>query len=127
MSKPIDELLPARLERTSLRRHDERRPTRATALVHCHGRFQTARIIDFSSGGLQLQGCFGVGVGDAVVVELLSSHSLQGRVAWSLGSRVGVSFLEPIEASHPALKVLEHAAHHAFGHADHAHHRPHHS
>ncbi len=124
MSRRTDELPPAPLERTSLRRRDERRPTRVTALVHCHGRFQTARIVDFSSGGLQLQGCFGVATGDEVVVELLSAHSLHGKVAWSLGSRVGVTFVAPVEADHPALKVLEHAARHAPG--DHARHHLHH-
>jgi hypothetical protein len=120
MSKPIDELVPAHLEQTSLRRRDDRRPTRATALIHCHGRFQTARIVDFSSGGLQIQGCFGVAVGDEVVVELLSSHSLQGRVAWSIGSRVGVTFIAAVEAGHPALKMLAHAGRLAVSAVDHA-------
>ncbi len=107
-------------ERASLRRRDERHATRAAALVHCHGRFQTVRIVDFSSGGLQLQGCFGVGVGDAVVVELLSAHRLEAKVAWSMGSRLGVRFLQPIEVDHPALAVLQQAARHASGTADQA-------
>jgi hypothetical protein len=63
---------PAGAERPSVRRRDERHSVRLTALAHCHGRFQTVRIVDFSAGGLQLQGGFGVGPGDEVVVELLS-------------------------------------------------------
>lgn len=31
-----------------------------TALAPCHGRYQTVSILDFSAGGLQLQGAFGV-------------------------------------------------------------------
>lgn len=100
-------------ERPSLRRVGERIATRAVALVHVHGRFQTVRIVDFSSGGLQLQGCFGVGVGDRVVVELLSAHRLEAKVMWAIGSRLGVRFLQPMELDHPALAVLQHAARHA--------------
>ena len=96
-------------ERASLRRLDARSVTRAVALVHVHGRFQTVRIVDFSSGGLQLQGCFGVGVGDAVVVELLSAHRLEAKVAWAIGSRLGVRFLQPMGLDHPALMVLQQA------------------
>ena len=67
--------------RPSVRRRDERCPTRVTALVHCHGRFQTVRIVDFSLGGLQLQGCFGVGVGDDIAVEFLSGQRIAAKVA----------------------------------------------
>ena len=97
-------------DRSAVRRRDERYPLRLTALAHCHGRFQTVRIVDFSVGGLQLQGGFGVGVGDDVVVELLSGHRLAAKTAWSLGSRIGVRFLQPLSADHPAWAVLEQAA-----------------
>jgi hypothetical protein len=97
-------------ERSSVRRRDERHPIRATALAYCHGRFQTVRIVDFSAGGLQLQGCFGVGVGDDITVELLSGHRLAAKVAWSMGSRLGVRFLQALDADHPVLAVLEQAA-----------------
>lgn len=93
-------------EARSLRRRDERYLTRVTALVHCHDRFQTVRIVDFSKGGLQLDGCFGVGPGQDLVVELLSGDRLRGKVAWSIGSRLGVKFLEALSAEHPALDVL---------------------
>ena len=105
-----NEWLSAHDEGSSVRRRDERQPIRVTALVHCHGRFQTVRIVDFSLGGLQLQGGFGVGVGDDVTVELLAGHRVAARVAWSLGSRVGVRFLQPLSAEHPALAVLLQAA-----------------
>lgn len=97
-------------ERQSLRRRDPRHPVRATALAYCHGRFQTVRIVDYSAGGMQLQGCFGATVGDEMTVELLSGHRLAGKVAWSMGSRLGVRFLQPLEADHPVLAILEKAA-----------------
>jgi hypothetical protein len=100
---------PAGGERPSVRRRDERHSVRLTALAHCHGRFQTVRIVDFSAGGLQLQGGFGVGPGDEVVVELLSGDRLAAKAAWSLGSRTGVRFLQPLAADHPAWAVLEQA------------------
>jgi hypothetical protein len=77
------------------------------------------RIVDFSVGGLQLQGCFGVSVGDAVVVELLSSQRLEGKVAWSMGSRLGVRFRQPMLTDDPALLVLQHVTRHAPGATDH--------
>jgi hypothetical protein len=89
-----------------IRRSHERHQTRVNALIHCHGRFQTVRIIDFSLGGLQLQGCFGVGVADAIAVELLSGHSFRAKVTWSIGDRVGVRFAEALLSDDPALEVL---------------------
>jgi hypothetical protein len=118
MANAYEEIRSAGAERPLLRR-DERCPTRVTALVHCHGRFQTVRIVDFSFGGLQLQGCFGVGAGDSVVVELLSSHRLEAKVAWSMGSRLGVRFVEPLETGHPALAILRKHARPAPGTSDH--------
>lgn len=110
MANLHDEPLSAHDERPSVRRREDRHSIRLTALVHCHGRFQTVRIVDFSLGGLQLQGGFGVGPGDDVVVELLTGHRLTAKAAWSLGSRVGVRFLQPLSAEHPAWAVLEQAA-----------------
>jgi PilZ domain len=98
--------LPTLGENASVRRRHERIATRVRALLHCHGRFQTVRIVDFSLGGLQLEGCFGIGAGDDIVVELLSGHQLTGKCMWSVGSRVGVRFLEALSADHPALTVL---------------------
>jgi hypothetical protein len=107
MANLNSQLLSTRDERPSVRRRDERHSTRVAALVHCYGRYQTVRIVDFSIGGLQLQGCFGIGVGDDITVELLSGHRLAAKVAWSMGSRLGVRFLEPLLAEHPALTVLQ--------------------
>jgi hypothetical protein len=105
-----NELLSARDERSLVRRRDDRHPVHLTALAHCHGRFHTVQVVDFSTGGLQLQGTFGVGPGDDMVVELLSGHRLAAKAAWSLGSRVGVRFLQPLTAEHPALAILLRAA-----------------
>jgi hypothetical protein len=110
MANMPEERLSAHEERPSVRRRDERHSIRLTALAHCHGRFQTVRIVDFSTGGLQLQGGFGVGPGDDVIVELLSGDRLAAKAAWSLGSRIGVRFLQPLSADHPAWLVLEQAA-----------------
>lgn len=95
------------VQRQLLRRHHERHLTRVVALAHCHGRFQTVRVVDFSLGGLQLQGSFGVIAGDAITVELLSGHRLAAIVAWSIGDRLGVRFLEPLETGHPAIAVMQ--------------------
>lgn len=112
MANLYSQLLSAQDVRPSLRRHDERHPTRVTALVHCHDRFQTVRIVDISLGGLQLQGCFGVGVGEDITVELLSGDRLVAKVAWSVGSRLGVRFLQPLGADHP---ILQHATRRTVG------------
>ena len=103
----------------SIRRQDQRFPVRIAALVHCHGRFQTVRLVDFSLTGLQLEGCFGVGVGENIAVELLSGHRLDAKVAWSMGSRIGVRFAEPISPQHPVLLGLKRAARGALEHGGH--------
>ena len=41
-------------------RQFERHPVRAYAFVHCRGQFQSAKVIDYSNGGLQLEGIFGL-------------------------------------------------------------------
>ena len=53
----------------AVRRRHDRRSAAITALVHSHGRFQTVSILDFSMGGLQLQGAFGVAAGDVIQIE----------------------------------------------------------
>jgi PilZ domain len=93
-----------------VRRGDERRAVRITALVYCHGRFQTARIVDFSLGGLQLDGCFGVAVTDHVAVELLSGQRLEGKAAWAVAGRVGVQFNHPLTPDDPVVALLSRAA-----------------
>ncbi len=108
MAKILDRsVVPLDERPSSVRRRDERHPIRATALAYCHSRFQTVRIVDYSAGGLQLQGCFGAGIGDDMTVELLSGHRVEAKVAWSMGSRLGVRFLRPLNADHPVLAVLE--------------------
>ena len=92
---------------TALRRQHERRSAAITALVHSHGRFQTVSILDISTGGLQLQGAFGVAGGDQIEVELLSGHRLTAKVVWSLGSRIGAEFAPPLAADHPGLVALQ--------------------
>ena len=93
-----------------VRRRDERRAVRITALVHCHGRFQTARIVDFSLGGLRLDGCFGLAVADQVGVELLSGQRLEGKVAWAVASRIGVQFHHPLAPDDTVVARLSKAA-----------------
>jgi hypothetical protein len=96
--------------RQPLRRRDERRAAGITALVHCHGRFQTARVVDFSLGGLQLDGCFGVAVADQVAVELLSGHRLEGKVAWAVAGRIGMQFNQPLASDDPVVALLSQVA-----------------
>jgi PilZ domain len=92
---------------TALRRQHERRSAAITALVHCHGRFQTVSILDISAGGLQLQGAFGVTGGDRIAIELLSGHRLTAKVVWSMGSRVGAAFSPLLAADDPGLVALQ--------------------
>jgi hypothetical protein len=94
-------------ESAVIRRRHERRSAAITALVHSHGRFQTVSIVDFSSGGLQLQGAFGLAVGDRITVELLSGHRLPGKVVWSLGSRIGAQFVPALSPDHPGIVALQ--------------------
>jgi PilZ domain-containing protein len=96
--------------RRLVRRRNERHAAGITALVHCHGRFQTARVVDFSLGGLQLDGCFGVAVADQVAVELLSGHRLEGKVAWAVAGRVGVQFHNQLAPDDPIVAVLSQVA-----------------
>jgi PilZ domain-containing protein len=92
---------------TARRRQHERRSAVITALVHCHGRFQTVSIQDVSTGGLQLQGAFGVAVGDQIEIELLSGHRLAAKVVWSLGSRIGAQFTPVLAADNPDFVALQ--------------------
>ena len=92
---------------TALRRQHERRSAAVAALVHCHGRFHRVSILDVSTGGLQLQGAFGVTKGDRIEVELLSGYRLTAKVVWSLGSRIGAEFSPPLAPDHPGLVTLQ--------------------
>ena len=93
----------------ALRRRHDRRSAAVTALVHCHGLFQTVSILDFSTGGLQLQGAFGVAPGDVMGIELLSGHRLSAKVVWSLGSRIGAAFAPALSDDNPAIVALQRA------------------
>jgi hypothetical protein len=88
-----------------------RTPVRANALVHCRGKFQRAKVIDYSAGGLLLRGTFGLVEADWVQIELISGARVSGRVAWSLGAQTGVLFPEPLPSSHPALIALARRSH----------------
>lgn len=88
------------------RRAFDRTPVRAHALVHCDGRFQRVRVLDYSRGGLQLEGTFGLVERDAVEVELSSGVRLPAKVRWSLGRRTGVGFAELLTDEHPGMREL---------------------
>ena len=87
-------------------RHAERHLARIRALVHCRGRFQTISIVDFSLGGLRLEGAFGIAAREKISVELLSGDLLEATVAWSIGSQLGVQFVECLTSEHPAFMTL---------------------
>jgi hypothetical protein len=88
------------------RRKYERNPVKANAFVHCRGQFQRAKVIDFSPHGLQLAGTFGLMRCDSIQIEFVSGIRIQGKVAWSQGSCVGVAFFEPLPGTHPAVIEL---------------------
>jgi PilZ domain len=102
---------PTRAEETpvTVRRKHDRKSAAITALVHSHGRFQTVSILDFSTGGLQLQGAFGVAVGDQIEIELLTGHRHAAKVVWSLGSRIGAAFTPVLSSDSPAYIALQRA------------------
>jgi len=91
---------------TSCRRRIERTSARVQVLVHCRGRFQRAKIADYSHVGLQLEGTFGLIPTDLVLIELVSGIRLPGKVEWSLGGQTGIVFSERLESSHPAIVEL---------------------
>jgi PilZ domain len=90
----------------TMRRQHERRPVKANAFVHCGGRFQRAKVVDYSQGGLQLEGTFGLMRRDTIQIELLSGTRVPGRVAWSLGAYTGIAFTEILPSTHPAMVEL---------------------
>jgi hypothetical protein len=91
---------------TPVPRQFERIPVKANAFAHRGQRFQRAQIVDYSRGGLQLEGTFGLIKQDAIQVELISGVRISGKVAWSLGSHTGIVFSEPLPATHPAVLEL---------------------
>jgi len=88
------------------RRQFERTPAKAQVFVHCRGRFQRAKIANYSQVGLQLEGTFGLFKHDPVLIELASGARVTGKVEWSLGGRTGIVFSEPLATSHPAMEEL---------------------
>jgi hypothetical protein len=91
-------------------RQFKRTPVKVNAFVHCRGQFQRARIIDYSTGGLRLDGTFGRIKTDPIEIESISGVRVPGRVAWSLGAQTGMIFLGPLPRDHPALVELFHRA-----------------
>jgi hypothetical protein len=88
------------------RRQFDRAPVKANAFVHRGASFQRAQIVDYSQGGLQLEGTFGLVKQDPIQVELISGVRVTAKVAWSLGSHTGIVFPEPLPPSHPAMIEL---------------------
>jgi PilZ domain len=64
-----------------------RNPVRAHAFVHARGGFHPATVVDYSHGGLQLEGTFGLFRCDSVQIELISGIRVPGQVAcrWEAG------------------------------------------
>jgi hypothetical protein len=84
----------------------ERRTVCCPALVHHDGRFQKAMIVDFMVDGLGLNNTFGLAVGQRVAVEVLTGHYLDGKVAWSLGSRAGIRLSRSMSVHDPTYLRL---------------------
>jgi len=93
-----------------LRRQFQRTPVKANAFIHRGASFQRAHIIDYSQGGLQLEGTFGLFKQDRIQIELITGVRLSGKVAWSLGSHTGIVFSEQLPPAHPAIVELERRA-----------------
>jgi hypothetical protein len=91
---------------TSCRRKVERTSAKVQVLVHCRGRFQRAKISDYSQTGLRLEGTFGLIPTDVVEIEIASEVRVPGKVEWSLGGQTRVVFTERAEASHQAIEEV---------------------
>jgi PilZ domain-containing protein len=102
----------SRMEQSATPRRLERSPVDVNAFVHCRGQFQAAKIIDYSAGGLRLEGTFGLIPTDHVQIELMSGARVAGRVAWSVGAQTGIVFSESLPANHSALIELSRRADH---------------
>jgi hypothetical protein len=89
-----------------VRRQFERCFVKAHAFVHRGAHFQRAQIVDYSQGGLQLEGTFGLIKQDPIQVELISGVRISAKVAWSLGAHTGIVFPEPLPPTHPAISEL---------------------
>jgi hypothetical protein len=76
-------------------RRFERRPVKANAFIHFRGRFQPAKVIDYSDGGVQLDGTFVLITADRLQIEFIAGARVPGRVAWSLGAQTGVVVSPP--------------------------------
>jgi hypothetical protein len=91
-------------------RQFHRNAVRAHAFVHVHGGFQSVTIIDYSRGGLQLIGTFGLFQGNRADIEFMSGIRVPGKVAWCLGTRAGIAFCEALPETHPAMLELARTA-----------------
>lgn len=76
-------------------RSSPRRKTDAPAVLHCRGRFQRARVSNYSDTGLQLSGVIGVSKSDEVVLEL-AGGKIAGRIKWVVRNNIGVAFDQPL-------------------------------
>lgn len=88
------------------RRKIERASSGLQVLVHVRGRFQRAKIANYSQEGLRLDGTFGLIARDLVQIELISGLRVPGKVEWSLGGQTGIAFCERLDMSHPAMVEL---------------------
>ena len=96
--------------RTSIRRRQARVPTRVFALARARNRHQTVLVVDYSESGAQLQGSYGLFVGDGITLELLSGDVVPAKVSWSLNDRVGIEFVDALRPEHPVQYALQRAA-----------------
>jgi hypothetical protein len=100
-------------ERVTIRRQPERRQGQArrhgrmSALLHVRARWQTVVVVDYSEGGVQIEGSFGLVPGDVITLELLTGHRIDIKVVWSLGSKLGARFSERLMEGDPVLAALE--------------------
>ena len=94
-------------ERPTIRREHERCHAHVCALLHVRKQFQTVTVVDYSQGGVQLQGSFGLIPRDVIALELLTGHRIAIEVVWSLGSRLGARFVQPLASDDPLLAALE--------------------
>jgi hypothetical protein len=93
-----------------LRRKDNRRRVRFSALVERQGISRTIEVIDFSNAGLRIDKLTGLAVGDHVTIAFTPDVVLEGTIAWLVWHKAGIRFTRALAEGDPAYTFLQEQA-----------------
>jgi hypothetical protein len=89
-----------------LRRKDNRRRVRFSAIVECHGVSRTIEVVDFSNVGLRIDKLTGLAVGDRVTIAFTPDIAVEGTIAWLVWHKAGIRLTPHLTEDHPAYRFL---------------------